>query len=182
MEERVVLAALEEMKLHSLKFTMEDIARRLRMSKSSLYKFVASKDELVEKAVALAMAAYDRREAEILAGSGDPDAKVRMLVRVYMDYTRMLSAAVLRDMEVLYPALHARCRTFINEKIETCMELFTAGIEEGLYRAVDLSVLRRSLFAAVTALSDSDFLEEAGLTYSGAIEKLGDILLDGLRR
>ena len=47
MKDRLVQATLEEMKSRSLKFTMDDLARKLHVSKSSIYKMVESKEDLV---------------------------------------------------------------------------------------------------------------------------------------
>ena len=47
MNEKVILAAIEEMKIHALRFTMEDLTKRLHMSKTSLYKIVNTKENLI---------------------------------------------------------------------------------------------------------------------------------------
>ena len=43
MKNKIIAAALTEMEIHSLRFTMEDLTRRLRIGRNSLYKIVSSK-------------------------------------------------------------------------------------------------------------------------------------------
>lgn len=47
MDEQLIAAAKEEMRLHSVKFTMDDIARKLHISKSTLYQKASSKAVLI---------------------------------------------------------------------------------------------------------------------------------------
>ena len=61
--EELIRAAIEEIKIHSLRFTMEDLTRMLKVSKTSLYKFVALKDELVSAVVDEMISAFNREEA-----------------------------------------------------------------------------------------------------------------------
>lgn len=44
MSTQLLQTADEELRLHSVKFTMDDIARKLRMSKSTLYQQASSKE------------------------------------------------------------------------------------------------------------------------------------------
>lgn len=182
MKEQVIQAAVEEMKLHALKFTMADMARRLRMSKSSLYKFVASKDELVALVIHFVMDGFDRKAEVILKKEGSTDEKVAALIQAYTETVSAFGSGVCRDLELLYPDLAAEWKTFQRAKVDMCMASFQEGMDRGEYRRVNLTVLRQSLFAALESLGDARFLDEAGLSYSQAIRSLGDILLNGLRR
>lgn len=68
MKERLVQATLEEMRTRSLKFTMDDLARKLHASKSSIYKVVDSKEDLIRLVMHWAMEKFDRKSAELLHG------------------------------------------------------------------------------------------------------------------
>ncbi|MBR6889197.1 MAG: TetR family transcriptional regulator [Selenomonadaceae bacterium] len=48
MKNKIIAAALKEMEIHSLRFTMEDLTRRLHIGRNSLYKVVSSKDALIK--------------------------------------------------------------------------------------------------------------------------------------
>ena len=47
MRERIIMAVFDEIKLKSFKFTMNDLATRLSISKTSLYENFSSKAELI---------------------------------------------------------------------------------------------------------------------------------------
>ena len=70
MKDRLVQATLEEMESRSLKFTMDDLARKLHASKSSIYKIVDSKEDLIRLVMHWAMDKFDRKAVELLSGQG----------------------------------------------------------------------------------------------------------------
>ncbi|MBQ6131972.1 MAG: TetR family transcriptional regulator, partial [Selenomonadaceae bacterium] len=51
MKNKIIAAALKEMEIHSLRFTMEDLTRRLHIGRNSLYKVVSSKDALIKSVI-----------------------------------------------------------------------------------------------------------------------------------
>lgn len=51
MKQKIINAALTEMEIHSVRFTMEDLTRRLRIGRNSLYKIVSSKDALIKSVI-----------------------------------------------------------------------------------------------------------------------------------
>ena len=51
MKDKIIAAALTEMEIHSLRFTMEDLTRQLHIGRNSLYKIVSSKDALIKSVI-----------------------------------------------------------------------------------------------------------------------------------
>lgn len=66
MNGRILSVTAQEMNLHGLKFTMDDIARRLGMSKKTLYKLFRSKDELVLSVIKVGLDAQNEDQMAIL--------------------------------------------------------------------------------------------------------------------
>ena len=93
MEKKVILAALEEVKVHGLRFTMADVTRRLRMSKSSLYKLVPSKDQLIKDMQSYIMDTFDADSARIRSSSLPLAEKVQQYVRAYLKMMQPLTTS-----------------------------------------------------------------------------------------
>ena len=85
MKERIIEAAMEEMQIHSLRFTMEDITRRLHIGRNSLYKIVPSKEALILNMIEYKIAEFKSKEAEILSEEKNVDDKLLKLMGLYTD-------------------------------------------------------------------------------------------------
>lgn len=118
MEQKVILAALEEVKLHGLRFTMADVTRRLRMSKSSLYKLVPSKDRLIEEMQSYIMDTFNAEAAQIQDASAPLVTKVQRFVRAYLDMMQPLTTSgYFEDLQLLYPDEYTRWQDFYKAKV-----------------------------------------------------------------
>lgn len=181
-EEKVILAALEEIKIHSLKFTMEDITRRLHMSKTSLYKKVASKDALIADIMTYMMDRFNREEERSIRPDMSIDERNGALIKLYTDMVAPFNAVVFRDLQYLYEDQWKRWRAFQQEKIDELMAILQEGIDAGIYRPVNMAVMRYTLEHTVSALGVASFLHDNQLTYSEAIRGLSDIILHGIKK
>ncbi|MHC1717586.1 MAG: TetR/AcrR family transcriptional regulator [Acidaminococcaceae bacterium] len=181
-EEKVILAALEEIKLHSLRFTMDDITARLHMSKSSLYKLVPTKNKLVEEVVDYLSVSFNRQQQNILNGKGDIDNKVMDLLRLHTASFPLADNTMNKDLQINYPELWKRWLNVQQVGVDVLLELLREGRAKGIYKDVNLNVVRQALLAVVTNVTDNRFLQQNGLTYSEALETVAIIVLDGIRK
>ena len=181
MEQKVILAALEEVKLHGLRFTMADVTRRLRMSKSSLYKLVPSKDRLIEEMQSYIMDTFNAEAVQIQDASAPLVTKVQRFVRAYLDMMQPLTTSgYFEDLQLLYPDEYTRWQDFYKEKVQDVIGLLQKGVETGLFRPVSLPVVQHCLYVSAMALADPAFLARYDLTYQQAVETLEDVLFQGL--
>lgn len=181
MEKKVIAAAWEEARLHSLRFTMSDVTRRLRMSKSSLYKLVPSKDILIHEMQNYMIDVFNETEQRILASSSPVITKIRGLVQAYLEMMQpMASSGYLEDLQIMYPNEYDRWQAFYTEKVADVMHLLEQGVSDGIFRPVCLPVVQHCLYISAVALADADFLKRYDLTYQQAVETLEDVLFHGL--
>lgn len=179
MEEQVISAALAEMKIHSVRFTMEDLTRRLRISKTSLYKIVASKELLIHAIINHLMAEFQHETDEVRGESLLLEEKMRRFIRAYAKIFRYFEHGVYNDLQNLYPSEWARWDDFRRQRIENFLSLMREGIEQGNFRPINLPVLQRCLLVMSESLADVNFLNENDLTYSQAVENFSDLLFNG---
>lgn len=181
LREKAVLAAWEEVQLHSLRFTMADVTRRLHMSKSSLYKIVPSKDDLVHAMLDYVIDSFERREKEIRSSGESIVHQIRCFVEVYLSLVKpMMVMGFYRDLELQYPEEYERWQEFYRQKIEVTMTMLQQGVDEGVFRPVSLPVVQHCLYVSAAALTDASFLQKYNLTHREAIESLEDILFRGI--
>ncbi len=182
-EEKVIEAAWEEAKLRSLRFTMSDVTRRLRMSKSSLYKLVPSKDELIHDMLSFAIDRFNHEEKQIRSGDAPMRTQIDRFIKAYLSMMHpMLTAGFLEDLKLFYPEEYERWEDFYAEKVKDCIDILREGVGKGVLRPVNLAVVQQCLYASATALTDSSFLRSNDLTYEQAITALEELLFCGMLR
>lgn len=182
MKDRLVQATLEEMESRSLKFTMDDLARKLHASKSSIYKIVDSKEDLIRLVMHWAMDKFDRKAAELLSGQGPVNRRLMAYCGLYFHTFWYLPDAVNEDLEARYEEIWKEWDQYREARFDDMMALLKEGVEKGEYRKVNLPVVRQCVFSAARGLTDPDFLRKTNMTGRDVLEILEDIMLKGLEK
>lgn len=179
MEEKVILAGFDEIKRRGLKFTMDDITRRLHISKTSLYKMVPSKNALIAGIIQYKIDESSREEQKILSQNGDAGKKLKDLVRSCVHLFGFMGT-IHDDLKYNYVKEWNVWETFRREKIALVASLIQEGAREGVFRPVDPALVQEALLAAVAAVSDSRFLRDNNISYEEAIDGIMDVVLHGI--
>ena len=182
MKERLVQATLEEMRTRSLKFTMDDLARKLHASKSSIYKVVDSKEDLIRLVMHWAMEKFDRKSAELLHGEGPVNSRLMSYCGLFFHTFWYLPDTVNEDLEARYEDIWKEWDRYREARFDDMMALLKEGVEKGEYRKVNLPVVRQCVFSAARGLTDPDFLRKMNMTGRDVLELLEDIMLKGLEK
>lgn len=180
MEEKVIFAAIEEMHVHSLRFTMDDLTKRLHMSKTSLYKIVGTKDNLIHEIINYLMTSFEAEEKKIKSEKIFTREKVSRFVDGYTRAFKMLGNGTYNDLQLNYHSEWLRCEKFRREKIDVLVDLINFGMKSGEFRQVNSAVLQHCLILMSSILADTEFLNENNLTYPQAIDIMRDLVFHGL--
>jgi len=181
MDEKLIEAAEAEMRIHALRFTMEDLARRLRASKTSIYKAVPSKETLVRAVLDRKIRAFRHASGQIHLSGESADQKILQLIQLFTDVFGAVTGNILGDVEAKYPSVWSDWQTFYRQCVGDVMGIIRAGMDAGLYREVNLTLVETCLIASMGAFSEAGFLHRSRLTYTDAVGALGDVLLNGLK-
>ena len=180
MDQKVILAALEEMKIHALRFTMEDLTKRLHMSKTSLYKIVDTKEKLIHEIANYLMQSFEEEEKFIRAETKSAQEKVTKFLDEYTRMFNFLDNGAYDDLKNLYPNEWQLCENFRRQKLKTLLQIINEGMETGEFRKINSVVLQHCLLLMSSILADTKFLSENDLTYSQAINSMRDLVFHGL--
>lgn len=182
MRTRILMAAADEIKTRGVKFTMSDLARRLSLSKSSLYEHFASKNELVRSILVTAIQDFREQEQEIynnceLSVTDKIKALLRIAPRVFGPiYNRSLY----EDLRYYYPNEWQLVSDFREDQLNHLTSLIIQSIEAKSLRPVNIAVLRQMITSTMNDLFNFRFLEENNITHSDALAALADIIVYGL--
>jgi len=159
--------------------TLDDLAARLRCSKSTLYQLAPSKDELVRAvAVHFFRAATTRVEAAV-AGVGTSSERVEAYLRAIGGELRLGSDAFFADLAASRPAgeVYRRNTAIAADRVG---ELLAEGARTGEFRAVRAAFVTDLVGAQMVRIQQGQVRSSTGLDDAAAYEALADLVLHGV--
>jgi len=164
-----------------LQFRTEDLARRLRCSKQTLYALAPSREELFELIIERFLSRIrveGRRAAE---EAPDWVSAVARYLDVAVRNTRHASAQFVRDLSRFDPG-RRRLRDHQRLRISGLEIIVAAGTKEGAFGEIHSKLVADFMIHAVARMSDPNFLASCGLTMSQAYAELYQLFIYGLIR
>ena len=172
------LAAFNE---KGLKFTMDDVARILGMSKKTIYTVFRDKKELFLAMVDFLFDSIKMSEQKVV---DDPDLtteeKVRKILGVMPDTYKDIDFRQLYMLREKYPDTYRRVEERLESGWETTIQLMEQGMEEGVLRRVSIPMVKLMLEASLEQFFQRDILIRCGMTYKEALDNVIGILMDGI--
>lgn len=171
---------------------VDDIAKRAGLSKGAVYLYFPSKEAmlnaLVEQSAGLVAQSAERMVAA--AAPGDPEqafrAVLKMVLTVISDPDVSAAPRLVLSEAPRFPELAAYYRTHVIDIGQRAFRtLFAAGIERGVFRAVDGDAAMRTLMGPVIAhmLLTTVFNRPGDPEHDPAVmaDALAEIVLNGLK-
>ncbi len=138
--------------------SMDDLAKRLGISKKTIYNFINNKNELVEETVTEYMST-NQAEIDKLLHSGENAIESMIAIAKHnIDFLRKMKPGFLFDLQKYHGAfwidLEAERNRHIELTISTNMEI---GIEQGLYsQRFDPKIIAKLFVGLVTTMIDEN--------------------------
>jgi AcrR family transcriptional regulator len=138
--------------------TMDDIAKKLCISKKTLYAHVKDKEDLLENAVIL-FSKTEQHQIEEICGRGlnaiDESLEIKRWV---LDMLQNIHPSVAYDMEKFHPRVHQKMLASRQAIIYKCVfENIVKGKKDGLYRKeINPDVLAKLYVGRMEAMFDQD--------------------------
>ncbi len=179
--ERVMEAAIEEFNIKGLKFTMDDIAGDLSMSKKTLYKVFSDKEELFLAMVDYCFDAIKKSEREVLEDDSlEITEKIRKVMIVLPAKYMCIDFRKLYSLKDKYPEIFAKVESRLENDWEPTIELIKQGIEQGKIKPISIPVLKSMIEGTMELFLTRDVLIKEDMTYPEALERMMDIVMDGI--
>ncbi len=176
------MAAEEEIRIHSVKFTMDDMAKKLHMSKSTLYQMASSKEVLIRMVCEAAMQRFLEEKEKVLSAKVNVKEKLLRYCKLFVDIFWDLPDGFYKDLEIHYGNIWNDWLDFKMKQFDGMMELLEAGVKEGAFRPVNLNVLRLILITSTRSITDPDFLKEQNMTGNDVMQVLEEVILKGIEK
>lgn len=177
---RLRAVGMELFRRDGLRFTMQQAAEAIHISKKTIYAVYPSKEELLLDMVDDAFARIHARKQSIIDGPGTLSDKLRaVIIALPEEYT----ALDLQQMDLLdekYPQVAARVRQQLETGWEPTLALLEQAMNEGVLRRVSLPVLQRMISASIEDFLADRTLEQQGISYTQALDEMISILWEGI--
>ncbi|WP_209020427.1 TetR/AcrR family transcriptional regulator [Nocardioides sp. 1609] len=174
----VVLTELVELFLSEgfSRFSLEDLAARLRCSKSTLYGLAPSKEQLITAVVREFFRGATERVEARLAGSEDPVSRLQVYLHAISTELAPGSPAFFADLEAFAPArqVYSTNTAIAARRVDTLVrEAGDAAVPPPFLGAV-AGLVMEAIHSGVLARS-------AGITDAAAYDALAQLVVAGLR-
>ena len=165
-----------------LKFTMDDVAKELSMSKKTIYTIFRDKESLFFAMVDYLFDSIKESEQRVLKDESlDTLEKIRKILGVIPEGYREIDFRQLYLLREKYPAIYQRVEERLETGWENTIALLEQGMREGVVRRVDIPIVKMMMEAAIEQFFQRDILLQNGISYMDALDEVVGILVDGIR-
>lgn len=165
---------------------MTDIASAAGIGKGTIYEYFRSKDEVFAAAFELFQEEMDAEIGRRIWGVADPEEKLRVLVRTFVDIMvkhhadfveimlEFWAEGIRRGHEVLdMKSMYEKYRQYIAAFLEE-------GVEKGAFRPLDAALVASTILGALDGLMLQWFLDREVFDLDRAGEELTRVILKGI--
>ena len=164
-----------------LKFTMDDVASILGMSKKTIYTVFADKNSLITEMVDYCFESIKESERRVLNDPTlDTVGKIRGIPGVLPEGYKDINFGQLYLLKDKYPKVYRKVEVRLESGWEYTIALLERGISEGCIRNIKIPILKTMLEATLEQFFQRDILVSNGISYSDALNEVVNIMVDGI--
>ncbi|MDO4189005.1 MAG: TetR/AcrR family transcriptional regulator [Lachnospiraceae bacterium] len=164
-----------------IKFTMDDLAKNLGMSKKTIYTVFSDKNELFLAMVDYLFDGIKEAQAEIIKSEKlSLKEKIKGVLNVmpsgYMDID-FRQLYLLKDK---YPKIYSQVEIRLENGWEDTFALLEKGKRDGVIRDVEIPIVKLMFEASLEQFFQRDILIKNDITYQEALNEVVEILMNGI--
>lgn len=179
LKEQLVTAATALFQTEGLRFTMQEVADALHISKKTIYTVYPSKEALLLDMVDSLFADIHRAKGELMASPDPVEERIRAVIVALPEQYQTLDFRLLDELEEKYPSAARRVREHLESNWEPTIALLEEGMAAGRIRPVPIPVLRQMITASIECFLTGG---RDGTSYAETLEAMIDIIMNGIRR
>lgn len=181
LKETILEGTLEVFNQKGMKFTMDDIASSLNMSKKTIYTVFKNKEDLFLTMVDYLFDGIKESEREVLSSTNlGTLQKIKTVLGVMPESYRQIDFSRLYLLRDNYPTIYAKVEQRLETGWESIIALLEQGMEEGVIRRVSIPIVKMMLEASLEQFFQRDILVRNGLGYADAVEEVVRVIVDGI--
>ena len=164
-----------------LKFTMDDLARELHISKKTIYKIIPDKKSLFNMMVDDIFDSIKQEEKSSLEDeSSSTLEKLRRTLGAMPEEYYNINFQNLNVLKEKYPKIYAHVEQRLETGWEQTIELLEKAMEEGVIRRISIPIFKTMFQATIEQFFQRDVLIENQIPYQEALQEVVSIMIDGI--
>ena len=181
LQKLILAGTVQAFNQRGLKFTMDDIASLLGISKKTIYTVFADKEALFLAMVDELFDSVKESERQILEDADlTTTEKLRRVLSVLPESYKEVDFRQLYLLKEKYPKIYDQVELRLETGWETTIELLEQGMKEGVIRPIRIPLFKLMMEAALEQFFQRDILIKNRITYAEALDEVVEILLDGI--
>ncbi len=181
LREQILEGTLQVFNYKGMKFTMDDIAHNLGISKKTIYTVFKNKEEMLLSLVDYLFDGIKEEELLIYEDTEmDTVEKVRRILGVLPVSYKELDLRQLYVLKDHFPAVYTKVEERLENGWEMTIDLIQQGISEGVIRPIRIPILKMMLEASLEQFFKRDILIENKISYQEGLDDVVEILVDGI--
>lgn len=180
-QEHILEGTIRVFNKKGLKFTMDDLAHELGMSKKTIYVSYKEKNELFFDMVDYLFDNIAEKKEEVLNDSKlSTTEKVKKILGVMPESYSEIDFRQLYMLRDKYPDIYRKVEERLETGWEDTISLIEKGIKEGVIRDIPIFLVKTMLESSLEQFFSRDILLKNKMTYNEALAGVVDIIVDGI--
>lgn len=181
MNNRILEGALNVFRAKGPKFTMDDLATEMKMSKKTIYTVFRDKNELMCEMMDYAFDLIKEAEDQIYYNDSlTTTEKIRGILAVLPESHYGFDYTAMHQLAEKYPMAYDKLQYRLDSGWEKTFYLIRKGQADGEIRQVDENIIKLMYESCIDRLLMGDYLQESGKDYPQALAEVVDIMVDGI--
>lgn len=177
----ILEATIRVFNYKGLKFTMDDLAKELGMSKKTIYSVYSDKEALFFDMVDFLFDNIKVSEQMVVEDiSLSTTEKIRKILGVMPEGYKDVDFRQLYMLKDKYPDIYRKVEERLESGWETTISLIEQGICEGVIRNVSIQIVKMMLEASLEQFFKRDILIHNRISYTDALSEVVNIIVDGI--
>lgn len=180
---QILEATIKVFHKKGIKFTMDDLAQTLGMSKKTIYTVFKDKNELFLSMVDYLFDAIKESENEIIQDEGLSTLdKIKAILCVLPDGYKDLDFGQLYILRDKYPEIYKKVEERLESGWDNTIMLLEKGKAEGIIRDIDIPIVKMMFEASLEQFFQRDILKRNKLSYQKGLNEVVEILISGISK
>lgn len=181
LRETILEGTIKAFNQKGLKFTMDDVAKTLGMSKKTIYTVFRDKESMFYAMVDYMFDSIKESERRIVEDESlSTVEKIRRIMSVIPDGYRNVDFQKLYQLKEKYPDVYKQVERRLETGWEETIALLEQGMEEGCVRRIYIPLVKMMLEATLEQFFQRDILIQNKITYVDALEEVVGIIMEGI--
>lgn len=181
LREMIMDATLDEFNEKSLKFTMDDVAKRLQISKKTIYTLFPDKETLFLETVDYCFGAIKKEEKKIYEDETiDIIEKIKRILIVLPERQKSVDWRQVYLTKNKFPRIYEKIEKRIETEWDSTIQLLEEGINMGRMKPISIPVFKIMVESSIEGFLRSRSLIDSDISYEDALKEMVDILIEGI--